>query len=220
MKTEVFSYLVDQIQKAVLQDKDYKEILKQLERGESASDHSLEPQAKLLLIKDRVVIPSNHERQLDILQKHHDSLFDGHPGQEKTLNLIKRDSSWAGMNQIIKDYVSSSDWQPCISTQVASTMEVSSPCLSCVLVETSESINYPKSTSIATTTIYSGRARRMGSGSGSGLKTQERYIMVPCGVESIQLIPRKKNLGTSSPDLVKDFHTLYPDKPGPNTSRV
>ncbi|MBW0466700.1 hypothetical protein O181_006415 [Austropuccinia psidii MF-1] len=25
---------------------------------------------------------------------------------------------------------------------------------------------------------------------------------------------------TSSPDLFKDFHTLYPDKPGPNTSRV
>ncbi|MBW0515933.1 hypothetical protein O181_055648, partial [Austropuccinia psidii MF-1] len=25
---------------------------------------------------------------------------------------------------------------------------------------------------------------------------------------------------TSSPNLVKDFHPLYPDKPGPNTSRV
>ncbi|MBW0577609.1 hypothetical protein O181_117324 [Austropuccinia psidii MF-1] len=25
---------------------------------------------------------------------------------------------------------------------------------------------------------------------------------------------------TSSPELVKDFHSLYPDKPGPNTSRV
>ncbi|MBW0558985.1 hypothetical protein O181_098700 [Austropuccinia psidii MF-1] len=24
----------------------------------------------------------------------------------------------------------------------------------------------------------------------------------------------------NSPDLVKDFHSLYPDKPGPNTSRV
>ncbi|MBW0496732.1 hypothetical protein O181_036447 [Austropuccinia psidii MF-1] len=25
---------------------------------------------------------------------------------------------------------------------------------------------------------------------------------------------------TNSPDLVKDFDALYPDKPGPNTSRV
>ncbi|MBW0559857.1 hypothetical protein O181_099572, partial [Austropuccinia psidii MF-1] len=107
IKVEVFSDLVDQIQKAVWQDKDYKEILKQLARGESISDYTLEPQAKLLLFKDRVVIPSNHELQLDILQKHHDSLLAGHPGQEKTLKLIKRDFYWAGMNQIIKDYVSS-----------------------------------------------------------------------------------------------------------------
>ncbi|MBW0565431.1 hypothetical protein O181_105146, partial [Austropuccinia psidii MF-1] len=107
IKVEVFSDLVDQIKKAVWQDKDYKEISKQLERGESISDYTLEPQAKLLLIKDRVVIPSNHELQFDILQKRHDSPLGGHPGQEKTLKLIKRDFYWAGMNKIIKDYVSS-----------------------------------------------------------------------------------------------------------------
>ncbi|MBW0586507.1 hypothetical protein O181_126222 [Austropuccinia psidii MF-1] len=107
IKVKVFSDLADPIQKAVWQDKDYKEILKQLARGQSVSDYTLEPQAKLLLFKDRVVIPSNHELQLDILQKCHDSLLAGHPGQEKTLKLIKRDLYWAGMNQIIKDYVSS-----------------------------------------------------------------------------------------------------------------
>ncbi|MBW0463709.1 hypothetical protein O181_003424 [Austropuccinia psidii MF-1] len=98
IKVEVFSDFVDQIQKAVWQDKDYKEILKQLARGESVSDHLLEPQAKSLLFKDKVVIPRNHELKLDILQKHHDSLLAGHPGQEKTLKLIKRDFYWAGMN--------------------------------------------------------------------------------------------------------------------------
>ncbi|MBW0544406.1 hypothetical protein O181_084121 [Austropuccinia psidii MF-1] len=107
IKVEVFSDLVDQIQKAVWQEKDYKETLKQLERGESVSNYTFEPQAKLLLFKDRVVIPSNHELQSDILQKRHDSPLAGHPGQEKTLKLIKRDFYWAGMNQIIKDYVSS-----------------------------------------------------------------------------------------------------------------
>ncbi|MBW0587484.1 hypothetical protein O181_127199 [Austropuccinia psidii MF-1] len=91
----------------VWQEKYYKEILKKLARGESVPDYSLEPQEKLLLLKDRVVIPSNHEIQLDILQKRHDSLLAGHPGQEKTLKLIKRDFYCAGMNQIIKDYVSS-----------------------------------------------------------------------------------------------------------------
>ncbi|MBW0572824.1 hypothetical protein O181_112539 [Austropuccinia psidii MF-1] len=107
IKVEIFSDLVDQIQRAIWQDKDYKEILKQLARGESVSDYTLEPQAKFLLFKDREFIPSNHELQLDILQKRHDSPLAGDPGQEKTLKLIKRDFHWAGMNQIIKDYVSS-----------------------------------------------------------------------------------------------------------------
>ncbi|MBW0584357.1 hypothetical protein O181_124072 [Austropuccinia psidii MF-1] len=31
----------------------------------------------------------------------------GHPGQEKTLKLVKRDFHWSGMTQFIKDYVSS-----------------------------------------------------------------------------------------------------------------
>ncbi|MBW0580736.1 hypothetical protein O181_120451 [Austropuccinia psidii MF-1] len=105
IKVEVFSDLVDQIQKAVWQEKYYKEIVKKLARGESVSDYSLEPQAKLLLFKDRGVIPSNHKIQFDILQRRHDSRLAGHPGQEKTLKLIKRYSYWAGMNQIIKDYV-------------------------------------------------------------------------------------------------------------------
>ncbi|MBW0551500.1 hypothetical protein O181_091215 [Austropuccinia psidii MF-1] len=64
---EIFSDLVDKIQKEVWQDKDYKKILKQLARGGSVTDYSLEPQAKLLLSKDRVVIPSNEEIQLNIL---------------------------------------------------------------------------------------------------------------------------------------------------------
>ncbi|MBW0527622.1 hypothetical protein O181_067337 [Austropuccinia psidii MF-1] len=107
IKVELFSDLVDKIKKEVWKDNDYKEILKQLARGESVPDHSLEPQAKLLLFKDRVVIPRNEEIQLNILQKHHDSALAGPPGQEKTLKLIKRDFNWAGMNQFSKDSVSS-----------------------------------------------------------------------------------------------------------------
>ncbi|MBW0577936.1 hypothetical protein O181_117651 [Austropuccinia psidii MF-1] len=107
IKVEIFSDLVDKIQKEVWQDKDYKEVLKQLARGESVPDYSLEPQAKLLLFKDILVIPSNEELQLNTLQKRHDSPLAGHPGQEKTLKLIKRDFYWAGMNQFIKEHVSS-----------------------------------------------------------------------------------------------------------------
>ncbi|MBW0589422.1 hypothetical protein O181_129137, partial [Austropuccinia psidii MF-1] len=107
IKVDMFSDVADQIQREVWQDKDYKEILRKLARGELVPDYSLEPQAKLLLFEDRVVIPSNHEIQLDILQKRHDSLLTGHPGQEKTLKPIRRDFYWAGINQIIKYYVSS-----------------------------------------------------------------------------------------------------------------
>ncbi|MBW0580963.1 hypothetical protein O181_120678 [Austropuccinia psidii MF-1] len=107
IKVEVFSDLVDKIPKAVRKDKDYNEILKQLAKGEPVSDYNLETQAKFSLFRDRVVIPSNHELQLGILQTHHGSPLAGHPGQEKTLKLIKRDFYWAGMNQTIKDYVSS-----------------------------------------------------------------------------------------------------------------
>ncbi|MBW0494884.1 hypothetical protein O181_034599 [Austropuccinia psidii MF-1] len=66
------------------------------------------------------------------------------------------------------------DCPPCISPQVASTMEVSSHCIPCVLIRTSHIISYPKTTPNSTTTILSGGARGMGSGPGSRHKTQER----------------------------------------------
>ncbi|MBW0517369.1 hypothetical protein O181_057084 [Austropuccinia psidii MF-1] len=107
IKVEILSDLVEHIQKEAWKDKDYKEILKKLERGESVSDYTLEPQAKLLLFQDRVVIPSNEEIQLNVPQKRYESPLAAHLVQEKTLKLIKRDFYWAGMNQLIKDYVSS-----------------------------------------------------------------------------------------------------------------
>ncbi|MBW0513259.1 hypothetical protein O181_052974 [Austropuccinia psidii MF-1] len=107
IKVEVFSDLVEKIQKEVRQDNEYKEILKKLARGESVTDYSLEPQAKLVLFKDRVVIPRNEVIQLNILQKCHDPPLAGQPCQEKTLKLIKRDFYWDGMNELIKAYVSS-----------------------------------------------------------------------------------------------------------------
>ncbi|MBW0469810.1 hypothetical protein O181_009525 [Austropuccinia psidii MF-1] len=90
INVEIFPDLVYQIKKDIWKDKNYKEILKQLEGGQSFMDYSLEPQAKLLLFKERVVIPRNNEKQSKIPQERHESLLAGHPFQEKTLNLIKR----------------------------------------------------------------------------------------------------------------------------------
>ncbi|MBW0500060.1 hypothetical protein O181_039775 [Austropuccinia psidii MF-1] len=72
IKAKILSELVEKIQKELWKYKGYKEILKKLARGESVSDYSLEPHVKLLLFKHRVVIPSNEEIQLNILQKRPD----------------------------------------------------------------------------------------------------------------------------------------------------
>ncbi|MBW0568077.1 hypothetical protein O181_107792, partial [Austropuccinia psidii MF-1] len=107
VKVESFSSFIDSIQKALWQDYQYRSILQDLGKGKSAQDYSLDSSSQLLLIKDRVVVPNDPTIQLSILQRRHDSPPSGHPGQEKTLKLVKQDFHWPGMTQFIKDYVSS-----------------------------------------------------------------------------------------------------------------
>ncbi|MBW0516800.1 hypothetical protein O181_056515 [Austropuccinia psidii MF-1] len=228
IKVEILPYLVDRIQNKVWQDKDYKEILKQLARGESVSKYSLEPQAKLLLFKDRVVIPSNEESQLNILQKCHDSTLAGYPGQEKTLKLIKRDLYWDGINQSIKDYVSSflkkigshayhlklpqqwksvhpvfhvSFFKPVKQSTILNQHQLSPPP---VIVEEQEEWEVAQVQN-------------------SKLKRGILWYLVEwkgCSAYPERTTWEQASNLTSSPDLVKSFHSFYPDKPGPITSRV
>ncbi|MBW0560689.1 hypothetical protein O181_100404 [Austropuccinia psidii MF-1] len=107
VKVESFSNLMESIQKALWQDSQYKSILQDLGKGKSVQDYSLDSSSKLLLFNDWVVVPNEPTIQVSILQKRHDSPLAGHPGQEKTLKLVKRDFHWSGMTQFIKDYVSS-----------------------------------------------------------------------------------------------------------------
>ncbi|MBW0487560.1 hypothetical protein O181_027275 [Austropuccinia psidii MF-1] len=107
VKVDSFSNLIYSIQKALWQDFQYRSILRELGKGKSIQDHSLDSSSQLLLSKDWVVVPNDPTIQLSILQKRHDSPLAGHPGQEKTLKLFKWDFYWSGMTQFIKDYVSS-----------------------------------------------------------------------------------------------------------------
>ncbi|MBW0553094.1 hypothetical protein O181_092809 [Austropuccinia psidii MF-1] len=107
VKVESFSNLIDSIQKALWQYYQYRSILQELGKGKSIQDYSLDSSSQLLLFKDWVGVPNDPKIQLRILQKHHDSPVAGHPGQEKTLKLVKQDFHWSGMTQFIKDYVSS-----------------------------------------------------------------------------------------------------------------
>ncbi|MBW0552744.1 hypothetical protein O181_092459, partial [Austropuccinia psidii MF-1] len=107
VKVESFSNLIYSTQKALWQDSQYRSILQELGKGKSIQDYSLYSSSQLLLFRDWVVVPNDPTAQLSILQKHNDSPLAGHPGQEKTLKLVKRDFHWSSMTQFIKDYVSS-----------------------------------------------------------------------------------------------------------------
>ncbi|MBW0511938.1 hypothetical protein O181_051653 [Austropuccinia psidii MF-1] len=111
VKVESFSNLINLIQKALWKDSQYRSILQELGKGKSFQDYSLDSSSQLLLFKDWVVVPNDPTIQLSILQKHHDFSLAGHPGQEKTLKLVKWDFHWSCMTQFIKDYVSS--YQQC-----------------------------------------------------------------------------------------------------------
>ncbi|MBW0538549.1 hypothetical protein O181_078264 [Austropuccinia psidii MF-1] len=106
-KVESFSDLIDLIQKKLWKYSQYRSILQDLGKGKSVQDYSLDSSSQLLLFKDQVVVPNDPTIQLSILQKHHDSPLAGHPGQKKTLKLVKHDFHWSSMTQFIKDYVSS-----------------------------------------------------------------------------------------------------------------
>ncbi|MBW0529190.1 hypothetical protein O181_068905 [Austropuccinia psidii MF-1] len=106
-KVESFSNLIDSIQKALWQYSQYRGILQEFGKGKFVQAYSFDSSSQLLLFKDWVMVPNDPTIQLSILQKHHDSPLAGHPGQEKTLKLVKKDFYWSGMTQFIKDYVSS-----------------------------------------------------------------------------------------------------------------
>ncbi|MBW0527057.1 hypothetical protein O181_066772, partial [Austropuccinia psidii MF-1] len=105
VKVESFSNWIDSIQKKLCKHYQYRSILQELGKGESIQDYSLDSSSQVLLFRDWVVAANDPTIQLSILQKNNDSPLAGHPGQEKTLKLVKRDFHWSSMTQFIKDYV-------------------------------------------------------------------------------------------------------------------
>ncbi|MBW0572594.1 hypothetical protein O181_112309 [Austropuccinia psidii MF-1] len=106
VKVKSFSNFIESIQKNLWQDSQYRKYPSRMGQSQSCSGLFSSSSSQLLLFKDRVVVPNDPTIQLSILQKPHDSPLAGHPNQEKTLKLVKRDFHWYGMTQFIKDYVS------------------------------------------------------------------------------------------------------------------
>ena len=57
----------------------------------------------------RLYMPESNILWMEIIQKHHDSPVSGHPGYEKTIELLQRNYWWPGMATLVKDCVARCD---------------------------------------------------------------------------------------------------------------
>jgi hypothetical protein len=60
-----------------------------------------------VLYDNRVYIPN--ALRLEVLKSHHDNPTAGHPGRAVTLDLIRRNYSWPGIQRLVRTYVTSCD---------------------------------------------------------------------------------------------------------------
>ncbi|MBW0541207.1 hypothetical protein O181_080922 [Austropuccinia psidii MF-1] len=205
VKMEAFSNLIKSIEKALWQDSQYRSIIQDLGKGKSVQDYSLDSSSQLLLFKDQVVVPNDPTIQLRILQTRHDSPLAGHPGQEKTLKLVKRDFHWSGMTQFIKDYsihpvFHISLLEPVKTSKIPSRHQEPPPP---IIIEEEEEW---EASQILDLKLKRGKLWYLVEWKGLS-KDSEISTWEP--TENLK----------NCPEHVKDFHSLYPDKPGPNSSR-
>ena len=56
-------------------------------------------------MEGRIYIPNSKKLKEKILQKNHDLVDMGHPGQQRTLDLIKKNYWWPGLKKDVKKYI-------------------------------------------------------------------------------------------------------------------
>ena len=59
---------------------------------------------RIVYIDGRIYVPNSKKIKKKILQENHDSADVGHPGQQKMLDLIKRNYWWPRLKEDIKKY--------------------------------------------------------------------------------------------------------------------
>jgi len=76
--------------------------------------HQKEPQPKWSVTDDGflrydklIYIPDSNDLRLRVLRYKHDHILSGHPGQSKTIDLIRRDYTWPGLRDFVKKYIKS-----------------------------------------------------------------------------------------------------------------
>ncbi|MBW0487098.1 hypothetical protein O181_026813 [Austropuccinia psidii MF-1] len=135
IKVKVFSDLADEIQKEVWQEKDYMEILKQLERDSPAQNLSTKLQSVQQVVKEEL------ESEMRRFKKYEDR------NRTITPDFQHGCKVWLASRNIKTTRPTkklSESWKPCISPELAFAMEASSPCLPCVITRTSQAVKYSK----------------------------------------------------------------------------
>jgi hypothetical protein len=59
----------------------------------------------LVLFRGKVHVPPDEELRKEVTRLHHNTLEAGHPGEQKTLELVTRNYWWPGITVFIKKYV-------------------------------------------------------------------------------------------------------------------
>ena len=99
----------DLLAAAMMKDETMKDAIQALKTGgtpplkSSLTDWKIED--GLLFFKDRCYVPPDQTLRQNIVRKYHDGISMGHPGQFRTIELVRRDYWWPGMTTFINQYV-------------------------------------------------------------------------------------------------------------------
>ena len=94
---------MEEIQKAAAEDTVYQ----QAKAQEKDSGGKLELKEELLYREGRLWVPEGRKIREQILESEHDTKVAGHMGQDKTIELVRRNFWWPKMNERIIDFVRS-----------------------------------------------------------------------------------------------------------------
>lgn len=106
------SEAVSQIKLYLRRDPTTTDIIEQLENRDDAPPENLEDyelKDNILYFKSLVYIPDYEPLKVTLLQQAHDAKESGHPGVEKTVELLTRDVWFPRLRQFVKEYIQSCD---------------------------------------------------------------------------------------------------------------
>jgi hypothetical protein len=75
------------------------------EQTQELQGYSLHSETNIVLFKNHIYVPANHQLKLDILEQVHNTRLSGHLGNEKTYRLLARTYYFPSMRSFVNTYV-------------------------------------------------------------------------------------------------------------------